>query len=74
MSREKPFKKPLPDLMKRQFEDVALFFYVQGITDTLPSVPDSVAIKQFIKKMNVDWDEASATITYQRMKKEWLRY
>ena len=75
MAKEKPFKNAINTLYKKQYEDIALLFFVIGIQRALPSIPDGKAVEMFLKELDLSEDDypfESCRLKYIEMKKLYL--
>jgi hypothetical protein len=68
-------KTPIKQLYRSTLEDIAMYFYVEGQRDIVPSVPVLQAIKNFAKKCEIlddDFDVNQANVIYYRLKKRYF--
>ncbi len=71
MPKEKPYKGKIAAIYKRNYEDIAMFYFVEAQRLLLPSLTIEKAIDNFYRFIGEkDFNHDSAMTTYSRMKKE----
>ena len=72
MPREKKFLGLIPAIYKRNYEDIGMFFFVEGQRNIVPALSIEIAILNYFKYCGVlDYNLESAMTLYARMKKEY---
>ena len=71
MQKEKPYKGKIARIYKRNYEDIAMFYFVEAQRSILPAMTIERAIDNFYRFIGeCDFNHDSAYTTYLRMKKE----
>lgn len=71
MPREKPYIKDIAKIYKRNYEDIGMFFFVEGQRQIVPAVTIEQGIDNYFRLLGIkDFNHDSAMATYTRMKKE----
>lgn len=71
MPKVKDIEKPIPKIYRRNFEDIAMFWYVKGQKDIVPAISIEKAMYNFFKAVcEEDYNIESAMTTYSRMQRE----
>ena len=72
MPREKIYKVDLPKIYKRQYEDLGMFFFIEGQRSVGPAISIEKAMYNYFCFMGIeDFNIESSMTTYNRMKKEY---
>lgn len=72
MPREKSSEKLIPKIYRRKYEDLAMFFYIEGQRDILPALTIEKAMYNFFKKIREeDFNIESSMTTFVRIQKEY---
>ena len=74
MPKEKESLSLIPNLYRKKYEDLGLFFWVEAQKDILPNITTIQSIKKYIKFVGIELDEQVAVTTYNRIKKEFLHH
>lgn len=64
----------IPEIYKKNFETISLFFWIEGQRKILPTITTKEAIEKYFNYIETDWDIETALVTYNRMKKEFLKH
>jgi hypothetical protein len=71
MPREKEFTKCIPRIYKRSYEDIGMFFFVEGQKQIIPTITVFQAIKNYHDFIGVEeFDCNTATVTLSRIRAE----
>ena len=71
MPKEKDCTQMIPNIYKRNAENIGLFFFVNAQRQIVPTVTLSQAIKNYFRFTGIcDWDMDSAIVTFARLQKE----
>jgi hypothetical protein len=73
MPKEKSLTKVIPNIYKRNAENIGLFFFVKAQKQIIPTVTLDQAIMNFFRFAEIsldEWDLESARTTYNRMQKD----
>lgn len=71
MPKEKEYTVNIHKIYKRKYEDLGMFFYVEGIRSAVPAVSIEQAILNYFKYLGIeDFNTESAMCTFNRMRKE----
>lgn len=70
MPKEKETTRLIAKIYKKNFENTALFVWVNAQKQIVPTVTLEQAIWSYFKYFDIDWDIESAMVTYVRMQKE----
>ena len=71
MPKEKKYKSTIDAIYKRRYEDIGMFYFVEGQRHVVPMVTIEQAIENFFRYMGIrDFNADSAMTTYSRMKRE----
>jgi GTP cyclohydrolase I len=71
MPAEKECTKIIPNIYKRNYENLLLFSWVNAQKQIVPTITIEQAIWQYLKFYGIDWDMESAMATYSRLQKEY---
>lgn len=72
MPKEKSYTSLLARIYKRNYEDIGMFFFIEGQRQIVPAITIEQAIYNYFRFMNIeDFNYESALTTYSRMKKEY---
>jgi len=74
---EKEFTKVIPRIYKRKYEDVGMFFWIEGQLRVVPTCTIEQALCSYFCFIGVDdYNLESAVVTFSRMRSEYidLRY
>ena len=72
MPKEKDFLKVIPRIYKRNYEDLAMFFFVEAQRQIVPAITLEQGLFNFFRYCCVeDFNIDSAKTTYMRLKHEW---
>lgn len=63
----------IPEIYKKNFETIGMFFWVEGQKRLLPTLTTKEAIEKYFDYICIDWDIETALTTYNRLKKEYLK-
>lgn len=72
MSKEKETLKIIPKIYRKNFENLSMFFWVEGQKNILPGISTAQSIQKYLTFVSMDLDLETALTIYQRMKKEFL--
>lgn len=71
MPREKEFNKCVPRIYKRAYEDIGMFFFVEGQKQIFPTITVYQAIRNYYEFVGIEeYDCNAATVTLSRMRAE----
>lgn len=71
MPSEKSYIKTIPRIYKRQAEDIAMLFFVDGQRSIMPAVSIEKALYNYFRHIKEEnFNMESALTTYERLKKE----
>lgn len=71
MPRVKSYIGVIPKIYRRKYEDIGMFFFVEGIRRVVPTVSIEQALCHYFSHIGVDnYNLDSAMVTYTRMKRE----
>jgi hypothetical protein len=70
MPAEKECTKLIPQIYKRNAENIMLFCWVNAQRQILPTITIEQAIWGFLKFSKIEWDMECAKSTYTRLQKE----
>ena len=71
MPKEKKYKSTIDAIYKRRYEDIGMFYFVEGQRHVVPMVTIEQALENFFRYMGIrDFNPDSAMTTYSRMKRE----
>jgi hypothetical protein len=76
MPKEKSLTKLIPNIYKKNVENLGLFFYVKAQKQIIPTVTLEQSILSYFRFADIDideWDLESAKTTYNRLQKEYYR-
>jgi len=68
-------KTPIKQLYRSTLEDIAMFFFVEGQRQLVPSLPVLQCIKNFAKMCDLlddDFDPNQANVIYYRLKRRYF--
>jgi hypothetical protein len=71
MPKEKEITKVIPNIYKRNAENIMLFSWVKAQKQIVPAITLDQAIMNFFRFAGIDWDLESARATYLRLQKEY---
>ena len=77
MPKEREYEKTIPALHRKKFLDIALYFYVTGQMDTLPTINIKQAIVLFLKRHKIcedGWNLENAQQTYSKIRNEIINF
>jgi len=75
MAKPKECMRIIPNIYKKNYVDLGMFFYVMGICQLVPTVTTKAAIERYMAFINVDEDTfnlESALANFTLMKKEFF--
>jgi len=73
MPKEKKYKSTIAAIYKRRYEDIGMFYFIEGQRYVVPMVTIEQAIENFFRYMGIrEFNADSAMTTYSRMKKEYF--
>lgn len=75
MPKEKKLTGCIPNIYKRNYENVGLFFFVKAQRQIIPTITLEQSILNFFKFANIgidEWDLESAMTTFQRLQKDYF--
>lgn len=73
MPKEKETTKCLPNIYKKNYENIMLFSWVNAQRQLVPTVTIEQAIWAYFNFTGIDdWDIESAKITFSRLQKEYF--
>jgi hypothetical protein len=71
MPKEKEYTINIHKIYKRKYEDLGMFFFVEGLRSVVPAVSIEHAILSYFKYLGIeDYNIESAMCNFTRMKKE----
>lgn len=70
MPRFKDYTISIPAIYKRKYEDIAMFFWVEGIRSKIPACTIEQAIYEFFKYIGEEGNIESALSCYTRLKRD----
>lgn len=71
MSKEKEYMKIIPKIYKRNFGDLSMFFFVEGIRTIMPTVSIEKALYNYFKYIKEeDFNIESSITEFMRIKKD----
>ena len=71
MPKEKKYKSVIARIYKRSYEDIGMFFFIEGQRQVVPAVTIEQSIENYFRFMDIrDFNPESAMTTYSRIKKE----
>jgi hypothetical protein len=72
MPKEKNYTSLIARIYKRNYEDIGMFFFIEGQRQLVPAMTVEQAIYNYFRLMCIrDFNYESASTTYFRMKKEY---
>ncbi len=75
MPKEKILTKCIPNIYKRNAENIGMFFWVKGQKNLIPTITIEQAIMSYFRFTGIsldEWDIDSAMTTYIRLQTEFL--
>jgi hypothetical protein len=71
MPKEKEYTINIHKIYKRKYEDLGMFFFVEGLRSVVPAVSIEQAIFNYFRYLGIeDFNSDSAMVTFTRMKRE----
>ena len=71
MPKEKTYKNTIAAIYKRNYEDIAMFYFVEAQRQIVPAISIERGIDNYFRYMGIkDFNHDSAMTTYSRMKRE----
>lgn len=77
MPSEKEFTKMIPKIYRNTYEKLALFFFIRGQLNVLPTMQLKQAIANFRRETGItedEWDENCIRTTYGNIQREFIDY
>ena len=71
MPREKECTKLIPNIYKRNAENLLLFSWVNAQRQVIPTITLEQTIWAYLKYYDIEWDMECAMSTYSRLQKEY---
>jgi len=72
MPKEKSYLGLIPKIYKRNYEDISMFFFVEGQRMIIPALTIERGILNYFRYAGIDdFNLKSALTTYIRLRKEW---
>jgi hypothetical protein len=72
MPKEKELTRCIPQIYKRNAENIMLFCWVNAQKQILPTITLDQAIWNYFKFTGIEWDMESARATFGRLQKEYF--
>jgi hypothetical protein len=73
MPKEKIFTNLIAKIYKRQYEDIGMFFFIEGQRLVVPAVTIEQAVDNYFRYLGVkDFNHDSAVATYSKLKREFF--
>lgn len=72
MPKTKEVLKLIPKIYQKSFENIALYFWVEGQKKIIPGITLEQSIQKFLTFTDMDLDMETAKTIYCRMQKEYL--
>lgn len=63
----------IPEIYKKNYETIGMFFWVQAQQKILPTISAKESIEKYLTFIGWEWDIEVAMNTYNRIKKEYLK-
>jgi hypothetical protein len=73
MPKQKPCMGLIPNIYRKSYEDIGMFFWVEAQRNMLPTMTIVECIEKYFKFVGLEWDIECALSTYTRLKKEFLK-
>lgn len=75
MSKDNECTKLIPKIYKKKYEDLGMFFFVEGQKQIIPNITVWQAIKNYYRFIGQQiYDENSSLVTLSRMRKSFIDY
>lgn len=77
MPKEKSLTKCIPNIYKRNAENLGLFFFVKAQKQIVPTITLDQAIMNYFRFIEItldEWDIESARVTYCNLQNDFLDY
>jgi hypothetical protein len=73
MPAETTFAKTIPKLYKRNFEDIAMLFFVEGQKQVIPTITSEQALVNYFRFAGIEgFDIACAKVILSRLRAEFI--
>lgn len=74
MPKEKEITKIIPNIYKRKYEDLGMFFFVEGQKSIVPTIKITQAIRKYFEFIGEQENEdiECAMVTFSRMRAEFI--
>ena len=75
MSKDNKCTKLIPRIYKKKYEDIGMFFFVEGQKQIIPTITICQAIRNYYKFIGEQiYDENSSSVTLSRMRESFIDF
>ena len=75
MSKDNECTKLIPRIYKKKYEDIGMFFFVEGQKQIIPAITICQAIRNYYKFIGEQiYDENSSSVTLSRMRESFINF